>query len=193
MAGTPLEGRRGRAPRPVIRRWVALLTAAASLAATPGHAQAPPPLPADAAEKLKVLDWWVGTWDVTIKTVRPQPSVVTYTETYEWVLDRRFVRGETSRKSDGTEQVSLGTYDQASGGYPFWFFYSTGAWIYLPPGFWDESTRTMEWKHAPNLALTYTTRCVHPDTRTRHCTALVKDWKGSVLLEQEGSAVRRAP
>jgi hypothetical protein len=49
------------------------------------------------------LDRFVGRWDVSVHSLQPEESRVTYTEVYEWVLDRQFLRGQTGRKSDGTE------------------------------------------------------------------------------------------
>jgi hypothetical protein len=173
----------------------ALLTAwavlAAGLWAHSAGAQTPAPLTPEISAKLKVLDVFRGSWDVTVRTRLPRPTVVTYTETYTWALDQRFLHGDSGRKSDGTQDLVMATYDQPSGGYPFWIFSTSGAWIYLAPGVWDEAQRTMVWKNPPNVAVTYLTRCVFPDTKSRRCSTLVKDWKGSVLLDQEASAVRR--
>lgn len=139
-----------------------------------------------------VLELLVGRWDARVKTLRPQPAELTYTETYDWVLDHKFLRGRTENKSDGTEDVSYGTYDTNAGGYPLWIFSSSGAYLYLAPGTWNARTRTLEWKNPPNSDLIYNTKVVFPGDGTRHWTVLVKDWKGTVLLQQEGRAVRRS-
>jgi uncharacterized protein DUF1579 len=154
-------------------------------------AQALEPLAPDIAGKLDVLDRFRGTWDVTVKTRQPKASVVTYTETFGWILEHRFLRGDSGRKSDGTQDVMMTTYDQPTGGYPFWIFSSSGAYIYLAPGTWDETSRTFLWKNPPGAPVEYVSRCVFPDNKVRRCTSTVKDWKGKVLLEQEVSAARR--
>jgi hypothetical protein len=175
-----------------LSRWCSTLAVLAfGCAALLAQAQQPAPLTPGTADKLRVLDRFRGTWDVTLKTTHPKPSVVTYTETYDWVLDGRFLQGDTGVKSDGVRDTIIGTYDPAGDGYPFWIFSSSGAWFYLPPGSWDEPTRTFRWKNLPNMTVLFESRCVFPDARTRRWSVLVKDWKGSVLLEQEGSAVRR--
>jgi hypothetical protein len=107
------------------------------------------------------------------------------------VLNRQFLRGVTGRKSDGTEDVIYGTYDAKMKGYPFWIFSSSGTYVYLAPATWDASKRTMEWKNPANSDITYSGRLIFPDENTRRWTTVVKDWKGTVLLELEGSAVRR--
>ncbi|MGH8676089.1 MAG: hypothetical protein ACREVG_17515 [Burkholderiales bacterium] len=126
-----------------------------------------------------------------MKIQRPRPAQVTYTETYDWVLDRRFMRGDSGRKSDGSQEIVMATYDPASKGYPFWIFSSSGSYTYLPPARWDEGGNAMEWKNPGGTDLNYSARCVFADSRTRRCSVLVKDWKGKVLLESEGTAVRR--
>src|SRR5262245_38325896 len=78
------------------------------------------PPPAQAQGGLNVLDRYRGRWDVTVKIKHPRPAQVTYTETYDWVLDRRFMRGDSGRKSDGSQEIVMATYDRASKGYPFW-------------------------------------------------------------------------
>jgi hypothetical protein len=146
-----------------------------------------------AGAKANVLELLQGTWNVTLTTTKPKPSVVTYTESYEWVLGHQFLRGNSGTKSDGSQDLVMATYDRPSGGYAFWIFSSSSSWIYLPPGFWDEATRTIEWKSSLNPRISYVSRSVFPDDKTRRWTAVVKDWKGTVLLEQTGTAVRRDP
>ena len=95
---------------------IRLLTASAVLAAglfahTAG-AQMPAPLTPEITAKLKVLDVFRGTWDVSVRTRLPKPTVVTYTETYTWALDQRFLHGDSGRKSDGTQDLVMATYDQ---------------------------------------------------------------------------------
>lgn len=138
-----------------------------------------------------VLDLYAGRWDVQVRTLQPEQVNVTYSETFEWVLNRKFLVGKTENKSDGTEDISYGTYDEQTKGYPFWIFSSSGTYIYLAPATWDARTRTMEWKNPPNSDIFYHTQVVFPDDKTRHWTVLVKDWKGTVLLHQKGNAVRR--
>lgn len=138
------------------------------------------------------LDGYVGRWDVRVKTLQPVRSEVTSTETYEWVLDGQFIRGQTGRKSDGTQEVIYATYDEQVDGYPFWIFSSSGTYVYLAPGTWDARTRTMEWKNPSGWDISYRSRCIFPDENTRHCTMIMKDWKGTVLSELEWSAFRRS-
>ena len=137
------------------------------------------------------LEKFVGRWDVRVKTLEPRKPELIYIETYEWVLRRRFIRGRTEQKSDGTEDLMVAGYDPKTKGYPFWIFSSTGTYLYLPPATWDARNRIMEWKSPPQWDVLYHGRCVFPDENTRSCTLILKDWKGKVLLEQEASAVRR--
>lgn len=137
------------------------------------------------------LDMFVGRWDLRVQILQPERKVLNYSETYEWVLDRKFVRGHTGRKPDGTEDIVFGTYDAKVDGYPFWIFSSTGSYTYLPPGSFDARRRAMDWKSPAEWDISYRSRCLFPDARTRRCTLIMKNWKGKVLLEQEWTAVRR--
>ena len=138
-----------------------------------------------------VLEKYVGRWDVTVKTLQPQKSDQTYIETYEWMLDRKFVRAKTEGKADGTEDMVVGGYDPMTKKYPFWIFSSTGTFLYLAPGSWDAPSRTLEWKSPPISDVSYLGRCIFSNERTRRCTLIVKAWFGKVLLEQESTAIRR--
>ena len=137
------------------------------------------------------LDLLVGHWDVEVMNLKPEKSKLTYSETYQWTLNGQFLHGETSKKSDGSKDVVYATYDAEVKGYYFWVFSSTGSFVYLPPASWNSRTRTMEWENLPNSDISYLTQVVFPDDKTRHWTLIVKDWKGSVLQQQEGRAVRR--
>ena len=146
-------------------------------------------LPAAAADDP--LERLIGTWDATVQTLAPTRARVTYTESYRWVLGRKFLEGRTSKRSDGIEEVVYATYDKQKKGYPFWIFSSNGNYVYLEPATWNAKTRVMEWKNPPGFDIWYHTRLTFADDRTRHWSLLVKDWKGTVLLKQEGRSVRR--
>jgi len=66
-----------------------------------------------------------------------------------------------------------------------------GATFYLAPGKWDEQTHSISWEAPAASPVSHKTRCTFVDERTRSCETIVKDWKGSVLLEQGYTAVRR--
>jgi len=137
------------------------------------------------------LEKYIGRWDVRVKTRQPKKPDVTYIETYEWMLGRRFLRGTTEQKSDGTEDLFVLGYDAKVKGYPFWIFSSSGTYLSQAPGTWDARKRVMEWKNPPQWDISYSGRCVFPDDDTRRCTLIMKDWRGKVLLDQEATAVRR--
>lgn len=137
------------------------------------------------------LERFAGRWEVRVDTFQPERKSVSYLEVYEWVLGRRFLRGYSERREEGTEEVIYATYDDRIRGYPFWIFSSTGTYTYLPPASWSARTRTMVWDSPREWDIVYKGSCVFPDDDTRHCQLIVKDWKGKVLLEQESSAVRQ--
>jgi hypothetical protein len=150
-------------------------------------------LPRPPADMQRVLELFTGAWEVRTRTSVPKPADVRSTESWSWVLDQRFVRGDTGVKSDGSQEIVFMTYDPASRGFPFWIYSSSGLWIYLEPGKWNESTRTLEWKSGLVSKVIYASRCSFPDARSRHCVTTAKDLFGRVVLAQESVALRRAP
>lgn len=143
-----------------------------------------------AVADLQVLDLFTGSWDINAETVQPRPGTAHYSEHYDWVLDGKFIRGETGRKADGSKDIVFGTYDAQADGYTFWIFSSSGSFIYLPPGIWDERHRTMEWRNPKGFDLNYHSSCRFPDRDNRYCELIMKDWKGKVVLELKWHAVR---
>jgi len=163
----------------LLGRMIAPLAVALCLTAASAHAQD------------NALEKFVGRWDVRVKTLQPQKPELTYTETYEWVLGRQFVRARTEGKTDGTEDMIMAGHDPKTNGYPFWMFSSSGSYMSLASGTWDARSRTMEWKSPPLSDVSYHGRCTFTDENSRRCTLILKNWFGRVLLEQESSAVRR--
>jgi hypothetical protein len=161
--------------------------------ASHGQPQRPGPLDTltPGAADLRVLDRLRGTWDVVMTMRSPKPITMKYVETFEWVLDRKFLRGETSHKPDGTTDLYMTTYDPRSKHYQFWIFSSPGTFVLLPFGTWDTRTQSMEWKSGPNWEVSFNGRWTFPDANTRESTTLVKDWRGKVLLDADVRAVRR--
>lgn len=145
-----------------------------------------------AAADVGVLERYIGTWDIQARTLQPEASTASYRETYEWVLDRKFIRGRTGRKQDGSFDIVFGTFDANAGGYPFWIFSSSGSYLYLPPATWNEREQMMEWKNPSGLDINYRSHCRFPDKDSRRCHMVVKDWKGTVILEMQWTARRRS-
>ncbi len=159
--------------------WM-LLAGAVSLAAVPGYCEAD-----------NALDLFVGHWQIDVVVLQPEPAQLTYTERYERILDGKYVRGETSRKADGSKDVVMATFDEAANGYPFWIFSSTGSFTYLPPASWDPRRRLMTWKSPAQFDIAYSSTCQFPTADQRSCYLIVKDWKGKVVTEMKWTAQRR--
>jgi hypothetical protein len=151
-------------------------------------AQPVPPLSADAAA---VLDRFAGTWDVTLTLRRPKPGTETYTQTNTWVLGRRFLRGETSARSSGAQELSMFGYTAPSRTYPLWIFTSDGYVAQLQRGEWNEASRTMAWRSAALDQIQYTSRCTFESATTLRCTTQVNDGKGGLAIDQESVSQRR--
>jgi hypothetical protein len=163
--------------------WVALAADSAK-----GHTAQPGALPVE----LKVIEKWRGTWDVKATRRHPQPAgEVTYVETFDWTLDGRYLRSETSKKSDGSKSMSMFWYDVFTKTYRFMYFDSLGLAVELPPPIWSENTQTMEWKASLFAPVSYAALATFTDPNTIRWKSLWKDWKGTAILDLEGTSFRR--
>jgi hypothetical protein len=140
---------------------------------------------------FRILDKWRGSWKVTEIRHQPNPKTLTYDLNYEWVINERFLRGETSQKSDGSKVMSMGWYDVFTKSIRFVIFDSAGFAIELPPPTWDEKTQTMEWDTGLLSPVKYTGRTTFPNKDTMQWNAVLKDWKGTVIVDVEGTSIRR--
>jgi hypothetical protein len=123
---------------------------------------------------------------------QPQPvQEMTYVETFDWVLDGRYLRSETSRKSDGGKSMSMFWFDMLTKTYRLVIFDASGFAIELPPPTWSDSNQTMEWKSGMFTPTSYTGYATFTDRDTIRWKSLWKDWKGTVILELEGTSIRR--
>jgi hypothetical protein len=68
---------------------------------------------------------------------------------------------------------------------------ASGLAVELPPPTWSERTQTMEWKSGLFTPTSYTGYATFADRDTMRWKSLLKDWKGTVLLDLEGTSVRR--
>jgi hypothetical protein len=142
--------------------------------------------------EFKIIEKWLGTWDVKAARREPQPSgEVTYVETFEWVLDGRYLRSETSKKSDGSKSMSMFWHDSFTKNYRFVIFDTKGFAVELPPPTWSEGTQTMEWKSSILSPLSYAGYATFTDRNTIRWKSLWKDWKGTIILDLEGTSIRR--
>jgi hypothetical protein len=140
----------------------------------------------------RIVDKWRGTWDVKATRREPKPvQEVTYVETFDWILDKRFLRSETSLKSDGNRSMSMFWYDIVTKTYRFVIYDSSGLAVILPSPLWRESTQTMEWNSGFFEPLSYTGYATFTDRDTMRWKSLWKDWKGTVILDLEGTSIRR--
>jgi Protein of unknown function (DUF1579) len=142
--------------------------------------------------EFKIIEKWRGTWDVKATRRQPQPvQEVSYVETFDWVLDGRYLRSETSRKSDGGKSMSMFWFDMLTKTYRLVLFDASGLAVELPPPTWSESAQTMEWKGGLFTPTSYTGYATFKDQHTIRWKSLWKDWKGTVILDLEGTSIRR--
>lgn len=144
------------------------------------------------ANESKVIEKWRGTWDVTATRRQPQPlQTVTYVETADWVLNGRYLRTETGRKSDGAQTMSMFWFDAAIKAYRSVVFDSSGLAAELPPGVWNAGAQTMEWKTGRMSPTSYAGHATFEGPDRMRWKALWKDWKGTIILDLEGTSTRR--
>lgn len=167
-----------------------LLYCSTTLAAESGKGQAPACKDLFAPE-LKVLERWRGTWEVKAINSQQLAKEIAYEETFDWVLDGCYLRSETSRKSDGGQSISMLWFDRITKTYRFMIFDASGVAVELPPPTWSESTQTMEWKSGLFAPTSYTAHVTFKDRDTIRWKSLWKNWNGRVLLELEGTSIRR--
>ena len=142
--------------------------------------------------EFKIVDKWRGTWDVKATRRQPQPvQEVTYLETFDWVLDGRYLRSETSRKSDGGKSMSMFWFDLLTKTYRWVIYDASGLAVELPPPTWSDSSQTMEWKSGMLAPTSYNGYATFKDPDTIRWKSQWKDWKGTVILDLEGTSIRR--
>ncbi|MGH8476758.1 MAG: hypothetical protein ACRERV_04715 [Methylococcales bacterium] len=142
--------------------------------------------------EFKVIEKWRGTWDVKVLRREPEPvEEVTYSESHDWILDGRYLRSETSRKSDGGKSMSILWFDMLMKTYRLVIFDASGLAVELPSPTWNESTQTMEWESGLFSPVSFTGYITFMDPNTIRFKSILKDWKGTVILDLEGTSIRR--
>ena len=150
------------------------------------------PVASSLGPESRVIEKWHGTWAVKCTRHKPLPPMeVTYDETFEWILDHRYLRSETSRKSDGGMSSSMIWFDILTKSYRFVIYDSSGLAVMLPPPKWNEATQTMEWKSGMFDPVSYNGYANFNSPDTIVWKSLWKDWKGTVILDIDGTSVRK--
>jgi len=161
-------------------------------------------------EEFKVLDRWVGDWDLEIN-VKPnaqnaQGHKATYKSQVRWMVNDRFLRCEASGQSaDGDQKIAEAfmwviTHDPERKTYTSTVFWSTvpagtaGYWGTVPSGVgtWDEKEQMMsirsEDKATGRVTLSVT-QWIDKDTH-RWAQSLTEK-NGNVVVEMSGMGKRR--
>src|SRR4051812_48136926 len=171
--------------------------AAASLAAAAAAAPDRAPGPAGDVPELKVLEHWVGEWDVEM-TVKPADGAAGGTKAKgtakaEWVLDGRFVQETwTLEGEDGSppmKGITLMTYDPGKKAYRSWTFFSNRS-ASQAEGRWDEKARALTSKARDPQGGATTTVASFAEDGTQTWSIVEKDRDGKVLAEITGTTRR---
>ena len=176
----------------LVRALLSVLAVAPLCSATAEQENARKMEGARSSAESMVVDKWRGTWEVKATRHQPQPEMeVSYVETYDWVLDGRYLRSETSRKSDGGKSMSMVWFDANTKNYRFVIFDANGLAVELPPPTWSEGTQTMEWRGGMFSPVAYMGYVTFTSPNSIRWKSLLKDWKGTVIVDLEGVSVRR--
>jgi Protein of unknown function (DUF1579) len=98
--------------------------------------------------ELKLLDRLAGTWDVTAESKKaewtPADISIKSKVVRSWVLNRTYLQ-DISTGADGTESISLNTYDPKRSEYRAWWFSSEG-YTSKSTGQADQTGNAILWK-----------------------------------------------
>lgn len=151
------------------------------------------PIDAQPAE-LKVLDRMIGTWDtVTVQKPAewtPDGGQSTATVTREWILNGRFLM-DTSLHSNGDESIAIFGFDPGQRTYRSWWFNSLGNRS-DSRGQWNEVTQTLSWQADLEEGRRMRSSVRFADANKEVWQLKVTDADGTVYLDMDIAATRRA-
>jgi len=161
--------------------------------------------------EFKVLDRWVGDWDVEI-TVKanaqnPQGHKANYTSQIRWALNDRFLRCEAKGQSmDGDQKIAeafmwIMTHDPQSKEYASSVFWSTvpaGAAGYWGGGqsgvgTWDEKEQMMSIRSEDKNGIVTLSVTQWIDKDTHRWVQSLTEKNGNVVVEMSGMGKRTPP
>jgi hypothetical protein len=145
---------------------------------------------------LAVLGRRVGTWE-TKTTIKPcvwmtEGATSTGVETIRWSLGGQLLEGRQKSSHQGTESLSLMTYDARDQVYRAWFFDSDG---YIPRaesvGRWDPASEilTFEADQKDEFHSVFRMKLIGNDTV--RVQGIWKDKDGRSLLHLDGTSTRQ--
>jgi hypothetical protein len=143
--------------------------------------------------EMKVLERLVGTWDAkavskpaqwTPREVRTTSKIVR-----QWVLDGRFLQ-DTSEISDGSESLSLLTYDPQMKAYRSWWFSSEGH-TSKSGGKWDAASETLSFRSNLGNGLTSYGSVRFIDRNRHSWRVVVRDGGGKLYFDTQWTVTRR--
>ena len=144
---------------------------------------------------MKVLHRLAGTWDVTSHSKKaewtPEEQSMKSNVVRSWVLNRHFLQ-DTSTSQDGSESISLFTYDTKRSEYRSWWFSSAG-FTSKSTGQWDAASNSMQMKSTlPEGQMSVGS--VHFTDEDHHeWKILITDAAGKVYFDCVWNCVRAKP
>lgn len=147
----------------------------------------------DKVPELKVLERYVGSWDVEVTS--PDAPLTKGHSSTTWVLGGRFLQGTGElRSQDGSTVVkvtTLMTFDTVRKVYRSWTFMSDGS-SFESEGTWQEPTRELNSssrQDSPSGG--FTSKSVFAEDGVENWSMEFKDDKGKVVSQMTGKNTRR--
>lgn len=145
--------------------------------------------------ELKVLDRLAGTWNVTSLSKKaewtPEDQHMKSKVVRSWVLNRTFLQ-DVSTGEDGTESISLFTYDPSRTQYRSWWFSSPG-FTSKSTGQWDAASNSMRLKSTLPEGHTSVGSVHFTDENHHEWKILITDAGGKVYFDCVWNCVRATP
>jgi hypothetical protein len=150
---------------------------------------------AQLSPELKVLDRLAGTWDVTAHGKKavwtPEEGSMKSKVVRSWVLNRGYLQ-DVSKADDGTESMSLFTYDPKRGEYRSWWFASDG-YTSKSIGQWDAASNSMRLRSTLPEGQTSAGSVHFTDDDHHEWKILITDAAGKVYFDSVWNCVRAMP
>jgi hypothetical protein len=173
-----------------IAAWLVAL-ALTAIVSTPARADKDK----EKAPELKILDRFVGTWNIElvnrVTEVNPKEVKSTGVTTFEWTLNGYFLRatGKTTAP-EKVESLQMMSYNPTGKHFYAWFFDSQGN-VSEIAGQWDEDTKTMTWQATVEENVTMVNRLRFTDKDTIVWTMTTKDNNNKVFVDIRGKMTRK--
>lgn len=132
----------------------------------------------------KILDQWTGNWKITVmlnsSLLIPKQTQYTQTKNVKWIVNGHF---QQTTVSDESRVIT--NYDKDSKSYHLYSFASSDGKFSFWKGKWNKKLKTMTWVIQAGGYIEGSWVESFEDVDTIKTTVLLKDARGTVLLDVE--------